>query len=35
VARSLGSVRYIACASRAYAEAQGLPQTFEALRPRR
>ena len=32
VARDLGSVRYIACASRAYAEAQGLPQTFEALR---
>ena len=25
-------MRYIACASRAYAEAQGLPQTFEALR---
>ncbi len=31
VARDLGSVRYIACASRAYAEAQGLPQSFDAL----
>ncbi|MFN7155437.1 MAG: LysR family transcriptional regulator [Acidovorax sp.] len=31
VARDLGSVRYIACASRAYAEAQGLPESFDAL----
>jgi len=31
VARDLGSVRYIACASRGYAEAHGLPQDFEAL----
>ena len=31
VARDLGSVRYIACASREYAETHGLPQDFEAL----
>lgn len=32
VARDLGSVKYIACASREYATVHGLPQSFEALR---
>ena len=32
VARDLGRVRYIACASRAYAEAHGLPSQLDALR---
>lgn len=32
VARDLGSVRYIACASHGYAQAHGLPQSLEALR---
>lgn len=32
VARSLGTVRYLACASRAYAQAHGLPSTLHALR---
>lgn len=32
VARELGRVRYIACASRAYAEAHGLPTQLDALR---
>ena len=31
VARSLGPVRYVACASRAYAQAQPLPTQLEAL----
>ncbi|HEY2256298.1 MAG TPA: LysR substrate-binding domain-containing protein [Variovorax sp.] len=32
VARELGPVRYVACASRAFAEAQGLPTALEQLR---
>lgn len=32
VARSLGDVRYVACASRAYANAHGLPSTLLELR---
>jgi DNA-binding transcriptional LysR family regulator len=32
VARDMGPVRYVACASRAYAETQGLPQNLEDLR---
>ena len=32
VARDLGAVRYIACASRAYVQAHGLPTELEALR---
>ncbi len=32
VARELGPVRYLACASRVYAEAHGLPGTLEELR---
>lgn len=32
VARELGAVRYVACASRAFAEAQGLPTQLEQLR---
>ena len=32
VARELGTVRYVACASRAYALAQGLPTQLEQLR---
>lgn len=32
VARDMGSVRYVACASRAFAEAQGLPQRLDDLR---
>ena len=32
VARDLGAVRYIACASRAYVQAYGLPTELEALR---
>jgi DNA-binding transcriptional LysR family regulator len=32
VARSLGTVRYLACASREYAQAHGLPRTLHALR---
>ncbi|MBO9644826.1 MAG: LysR family transcriptional regulator [Pseudacidovorax sp.] len=32
VARDLGRVRYVACASPAYAQAHGLPQSLEALR---
>ena len=32
VARSLGTVRYLACASREYAQTHGLPQTLHALR---
>ena len=32
VARSLGDVRYVACAARSWAEAQGLPQTPGELR---
>lgn len=32
VARSLGTVRYLACASREYAQAHGLPQTLHELR---
>jgi len=32
VARELGPVRYIACASRGYAQAHGLPATLEQLR---
>ena len=32
VARDMGTVRYVACASRAFAEAQGLPQRLEELR---
>jgi DNA-binding transcriptional LysR family regulator len=32
VARDLGRVRYIACASRSYAQAHGLPPTLDALR---
>lgn len=32
VARSLGNVHYLACASRAYAEAHGLPRTLLELR---
>ena len=32
VARDLGAVRYIACASRGYAQAHGLPTELEALR---
>jgi DNA-binding transcriptional LysR family regulator len=32
VARELGPVRYLACASRGYAEAKGLPNELEALR---
>jgi DNA-binding transcriptional LysR family regulator len=31
VARALGPVRYIACASRAYVQAQGLPSSLEQL----
>jgi DNA-binding transcriptional LysR family regulator len=32
VARSLGPVRYLACASREYAQTHGLPKTLHALR---
>ena len=32
VARSLGTVRYLACASREYAQTHGLPKTLHALR---
>ena len=32
VARSLGTVRYLACASREYAQTHGLPRTLHALR---
>ena len=32
VARSLGTVRYLACASREYAQTHGLPQTLHELR---
>ncbi|WP_348755178.1 LysR substrate-binding domain-containing protein, partial [uncultured Aquincola sp.] len=32
VARDMGVVRYVACASRAFAEAQGLPQQLDDLR---
>jgi DNA-binding transcriptional LysR family regulator len=32
VARELGAVRYVACASRAYAEREGLPKELEDLR---
>lgn len=32
VARDMGTVRYVACASRAFAEAQGLPQRLDDLR---
>jgi len=32
IARDLGAVRYIACASRAYAESAGLPKELEELR---
>lgn len=32
VARSLGTVRYLACASRDYAQTHGLPKTLHALR---
>ncbi len=32
VARELGSVRYVACASRAYAESNGLPVELDELR---
>jgi DNA-binding transcriptional LysR family regulator len=32
VARELGPVRYVACASRTYAEASGMPSDLEALR---
>lgn len=32
VAREIGAVRYVVCASRAYAEARGLPADLEALR---
>ncbi len=32
VARDLGGVHYVACASRAYAQAHGLPTELEALR---
>ncbi|MFN6993743.1 MAG: LysR family transcriptional regulator [Aquincola tertiaricarbonis] len=32
VARDMGTVRYVACASRSFAEAQGLPQRLEELR---
>lgn len=32
VARSMGTVRYLACASRAYAQAHGLPKTLHELR---
>ena len=32
VARDMGPVRYVACASRAYAERQGMPQRLEDLR---
>jgi DNA-binding transcriptional LysR family regulator len=31
VARELGTVRYVACASRAYADAHGLPQDLQQL----
>jgi DNA-binding transcriptional LysR family regulator len=31
VARDMGAVRYVACASRAYAQAQGMPATLDAL----
>ena len=32
VARSMGTVRYLACASREYAQTHGLPRTLHALR---